>query len=62
MRYKPNEGRPTHRVIGKPPLKAGPTAGITVDYKTMVKEYLDEIGLDENGSPKPEVLRELGIA
>jgi len=50
------------RVIGKPPLKAGPTAGITVDYKTMVKEYLDEIGLDENGSPKPEVLRELGIA
>ncbi len=49
------------RVVGNPPLDAGPTAGVTVDYKTMVDEYLRETGIDENGKPDEALLKELEI-
>ena len=52
---------PPSRMVGEPPLKAGPTANVTVDYKTMVDEYLDEVGIDENGTPSPETLGSLSI-
>ncbi len=52
---------PPPRMVGESPLKAGPTANVTVDYRTMVDEYLQEIGIDENGKPSPEELRNLSI-
>jgi aldehyde:ferredoxin oxidoreductase len=52
---------PNGRMVGNPPLKEGPTGGITVDYRTMVKEYLEEVGIGEDGKPKDLVLKELGM-
>lgn len=52
---------PPARMIGLPPLEDGPTMGVTIDYKTMVGDYLEEVGIDENGRPTDDVLRELDI-
>jgi aldehyde:ferredoxin oxidoreductase len=52
---------PNGRIIGNPPLGKGPTGSVTVDYKTLVKDYLEEVGVDEDGKPSESVLRELGI-
>ena len=52
---------PPSRMIGNPPLEKGPTAGVTVDYRTMVSEYLTEIGIDEEGKPLQNVVEELQI-
>jgi len=49
------------RVIGKPPLAAGPLKGIAVDMDLQVKEYLAEMGWDENGTPTKETLDNLGL-
>jgi len=48
-------------MVGEPPLDDGPTAGITVDYETMVSEYLEEVGIDRDGKPNDNVLKELDI-
>ncbi len=53
--------KPPGRVMGDPPLQAGPTSGITIDYETMRKEYLDHLGLDEKGEPRADVLKDLEI-
>lgn len=52
---------PPGRVVGSPPLDDGPTAGVTVDYRSMVDEYLDEVGIDKDGKPVESVLMELDI-
>ena len=40
------------RMIGVPPHPAGPLAGITVDWQTMAREYLQEMDWDqETGRP-----------
>jgi aldehyde:ferredoxin oxidoreductase len=50
------------RVIGIPPLTAGPTAGVTVDEKTLDREFLVEMDWDTATSkPSPDKLRELGL-
>jgi aldehyde:ferredoxin oxidoreductase len=50
------------RVIGIPPLAAGPTAGVTVDEKTLDREFLVEMDWDTATSkPSPRRLRELGL-
>jgi aldehyde:ferredoxin oxidoreductase len=50
------------RVLGKPPLKDGPTAGIQVDNDTQVREFLEEMGWDpRSGKPTREKLRQLGL-
>jgi aldehyde:ferredoxin oxidoreductase len=48
------------RVIGDPPLKTGPLAGITIDAAGETLEYYETIGWDENGKPSRERLEELG--
>ena len=50
------------RMIGNPPLAAGPLQGITIDAKTMVSEYCEKMGWDpRTGRPSREKLRELGL-
>jgi aldehyde:ferredoxin oxidoreductase len=50
------------RLIGSPPLEAGPLAGVTVDIDTQVREYLEEMGWDPvTGVPEKETLEELGL-
>jgi aldehyde:ferredoxin oxidoreductase len=50
------------RVLGKPPLKAGPLAGVTVDEDTMIKEYLTAMDWDlETAKPSKKKLLELGL-
>ena len=50
------------RVIGRPPLPGGPTAGITIDIETMVADYFKAMGWDPaTGRPSLERLRELDI-
>ncbi len=53
--------KPPGRVMGYPPQKEGPNAGISVDYETLRNEYLDYLGLDRNGSPKKNVMEDLQI-
>jgi len=54
---------PMHgRLVGAPPLEAGPLAGVTVDLDTQVQDYLAAMGWDtETGVPKPETLQGLGL-
>lgn len=50
------------RVVGDPPQTTGPLEGRTVDYKTMVREYLEYIGWDPvTAVPRKEKLEELGL-
>lgn len=50
------------RAYGIPPLDDGPLKGITVDYKTQMKEYYEKQGWDpETGIPTVERLKELQL-
>jgi len=50
------------RVIGKPPLKAGPLEGISIDMDTMVKEYLKLMDWDPVTTvPSQKRLKELEL-
>ncbi len=57
----PRKILPPSRMVGEPPLTGGPTANVTVNYRSMVSEYLQEVGIDEDGKPYPEVLKDLSI-
>jgi len=46
------------------PLPSGPYKGKTVDrgkFEEEKKEYYEAVGWDQNGLPKPDVLKELGL-
>lgn len=50
------------RAYGFPPLEEGPTAGMTVDVDTLLKEHLEEMNWDaESAKPSASRLRELGL-
>ncbi|MGQ9574155.1 MAG: aldehyde ferredoxin oxidoreductase family protein [Thermoguttaceae bacterium] len=50
------------RIIGSPPLEAGPLKGVTVDVDTQVREYLEAMGWDpKTGIPTKETLLDLGL-
>ncbi len=50
------------RMMGKPPKKVGPRAGITID-KDLNDEYLEAMGVDlKSGKPGKKKLEELGMA
>jgi aldehyde:ferredoxin oxidoreductase len=60
---RPADFKLPDRLIGKPPLKEGPTAGVTIDIDTLVKEYYEAMAWDtETGAPARERLRTLGLA
>jgi len=51
------------RVLGIPPLDGGETKGVTVDFQTMVKEYIETEGLDPStGLSSRESLEALDLA
>ncbi len=50
------------RIIGDPPLKEGNVRDVTVDYKLMVREFLEHIGWDTATTvPGKETLRKLDL-
>ena len=50
------------RLLGRPPQKGGPLAGVTVDEDTMIKEYLAAMDWDaKTTKPSKKKLRELGL-
>ena len=50
------------RMVGQPPLRAGRLKGITVDYETMRREFLDRVGWNPGTAiPSEERLCELGM-
>jgi len=58
----PLEFKVPDRVLGKPPLKEGPLAGVTVDEDTAVKEYLAAMDWDaRTAKPSKKKLLELGL-
>ena len=60
---RPADFKLPDRLIGKPPLKEGPTAGVTIDIDTLVKEYYEAMAWDtETGAPARERLSKLGLA
>jgi aldehyde:ferredoxin oxidoreductase len=51
-----------NRLLGKPPFTAGPNAGITVDEKTMTRDYFKAMQWDlETGKPSKQRMAELGL-
>jgi len=59
----PLEFKVPDRVLGRPPLKEGPVAGVTVDEDTMIKEYLTAMDWDlKTAKPSKKKLLELGLA
>jgi aldehyde:ferredoxin oxidoreductase len=54
--------RVPERMVGQPPQDAGPLAGVTVDYQTQIREYLEAVGWDARTTvPSAEALRALGL-
>ncbi len=50
------------RVLGRPPKKEGPLAGVTIDEDTLVKEYLAAMDWDQvTAKPSRKKLEELGL-
>lgn len=50
------------RVIGRPPLDAGPTEGRSLDIDAQVQDYLAAMGWDAHtGAPTKETLLKLGL-
>lgn len=50
------------RVLGKPPLESGVTAGKTIDNETEIMEYLEAAGWSkETGYPTRSTLEKLGL-
>ena len=50
------------RMIGDPPLKAGPLKNIAIDLKTLTGEYCEKMGWDPHtGKPSEKKLMELGL-
>ena len=49
------------RIIGSPPLQAGPTKGVAVDLALQQKEYFEEMGWSQDGVPARETLKGLGL-
>jgi aldehyde:ferredoxin oxidoreductase len=50
------------RMIGDPPLKEGNVRDITVDYKLLLKEFLEQIGWDTATTvPGDDTLRKLDL-
>jgi aldehyde:ferredoxin oxidoreductase len=50
------------RIVGEPPLQEGNVRDITVDYRTMAREFLEHLGWDSRTTiPNEKRLAELGM-
>jgi aldehyde:ferredoxin oxidoreductase len=60
--FKPSDFTYPDRVLGKPPLKSGPLAGVTIHPEKLVAEYFERLDWDlKTGKPSQRKLRELGL-
>lgn len=60
--FKPSDFKLPDRVLGKPPLKHGPLAGVTIHPEDQVKEYFESMGWElKTGRPSKKTLTELGL-
>ena len=58
----PLEFKVPDRLLGRPPQKEGPLAGVTVDDDTMIKEFLAAMDWDaKTAKPSKKKLLELGL-
>jgi aldehyde:ferredoxin oxidoreductase len=58
----PSDFKLPERVLGRPPLKSGPLAGITLDVEPKRRQYFQYMKWDfETGKPSKNVLLELGL-
>jgi aldehyde:ferredoxin oxidoreductase len=52
----------SNRILGRPPQKIGPLAGVTVDADTLVNDYLAAMDWDlTTAKPSEKKLKELGL-
>jgi len=59
----PRSVRLPDRILGKPPLKRGPLAGVTLDNEAMLEDYYRNLQWDPaTGRPTDERLNQLGLA
>jgi aldehyde:ferredoxin oxidoreductase len=59
----PRSVRLPDRILGKPPLKRGPLAGVTLDNEALLEDYYRNLQWDPaTGRPTEERLKELGLA
>jgi aldehyde:ferredoxin oxidoreductase len=50
------------RIVGEPPLTEGNVKGVTVDHKTLIREFLEFTGWDAHTTvPSEKSLRDLGM-
>jgi aldehyde:ferredoxin oxidoreductase len=50
------------RARGNPPLSAGPTKDVTLDFEGLKRQYFEAMGFDlETGTFRKEKLEELGL-
>jgi len=60
---RPADFKLPDRLIGKPPLTSGPTAGVTIDIDTLVREYYEAMAWDATtGVPARDRLQKLGLS
>jgi aldehyde:ferredoxin oxidoreductase len=58
----PVQRRVPGRLVGKPPLEAGPHAGFTLDTETLEREFLETCDWDrQTCRPSRAKLEELGL-
>ena len=58
----PAKNNVPRRMVGQPPLTAGPLAGVTVDHAAQRKDYFAEMGWDEEtGVPREKTLKDLKL-
>jgi aldehyde:ferredoxin oxidoreductase len=61
--YNPLEVQVAPRAMGKPPLRTGPTAGVSVEIDDLRDAYLEVMAWDaETAKPSRERLEELGLS
>ena len=59
----PRSVRLPDRILGKPPLKHGPLADVTLDNEAMLEDYYRNLQWDPaTGRPTEERLNQLGLA
>lgn len=50
------------RIVGQPPLKTGNVKNVTVDYRTLAREFLERLGWDTRTTvPSEAALKNLGL-
>jgi aldehyde:ferredoxin oxidoreductase len=50
------------RMVGRPPLAAGPLAGVTIDVDSLARDYRSAMGWNaQTGVPEEATLKRLGL-